>query len=110
MKQRQKHVPEGGDLGENNLHRIGRNLPRGLESLLAHPLGQSLAVALGGGLDLGQLLGREPRGDGFGAERAARFQRLGSAWGVETGAVRGVSMGEPACGQAKTGGFARQAT
>jgi len=47
---------------------VCRLLPRRLQGQIAQPLGQGFAVALGRSLDLPQLLGRNPRGDGFGSE------------------------------------------
>jgi len=84
MEEIQEHVPGRRLLTQEQLHRVSRTLPRRLQRQIAQPLGQRFSLALGSGFDLPQLLGRDPRGDGFGAETGLLLRACGgiSGWGV----------------------------
>ncbi len=77
MEEIEEHIPGRRLLTQEQLHRVRRTLPRRLQRQITQPLGQGFAVALGSGLDLPQLLGRDPGGDGFGAKSGLLLHACG---------------------------------
>ncbi|SNT44714.1 hypothetical protein SAMN05421770_12010 [Granulicella rosea] len=80
VEQIQEHETCRCDLGQEQLAGV-RSRPRRLKRNVAEPCGELLAGAFGGGLDLVQLLGREPGGYCFGAGEVTSFwvgERLGA--------------------------------
>ncbi len=85
MEEIEEHVPGRRLLTQEQLHRVRRTLPRRLQRQIAQPLGQGFAIPFGGDLDLPQLLGRDPRGDGFGAKAGLLLHACGGVSGRRSG-------------------------
>jgi hypothetical protein len=73
MEEIQEHVSQRRDLGQQQLCRVCRTLPRGFQGQLPQPLGHGFPCAFGGGFYLGQFFRRNPGCNGFGTENRTRF-------------------------------------
>ena len=107
MEEIQEHVAGRGDLAQEQLDRVGGTLPRLSKRRLSEPLGERFPAAFRRCLDLLQLLGRKPGGDGFRARDGTGFgsgRRGGSdcgAWEAIAQVVNFLQNTLKPCGEAR---------